>query len=270
MSTGIQGGGSKKALSRRARRARKSSSGGRPQIRQLTFEDGLWGGAREGAGRKRGSGAGVPHGPRERFKNLPVHITMRLIPDLNGLRHPAESEVVRGALAAGREKEGFRLVQYSIQWDHLHLLAEAVNEFYLAQAAQGLGVRLAKRLNRLWDRAGSVFAERHHTHPLRDPFSTFHAQRYVLCNGRKHGAHFEPGPDPLSSGPAFRHWSDIDPSLAVPDECVVEPTLWLLTTGWLLYGRPFASSEIPPRSIVRGAPPIRRNGERILLPRQRP
>jgi hypothetical protein len=39
------------------------------------------------------------------------------------------------------------LVQYSIQWDHLHLLAEAVNEFYLAHAAQGLGVRLAKRLN---------------------------------------------------------------------------------------------------------------------------
>lgn len=150
----------------------------------------------------------------------------------------------------------------------MHLLAEAVNEVYLAQATQGLGVRLARSLNRLWDRTGSVFAERHHTHLLRDPHSALHAQRYVLCNGRKHGAHFEPGPDPLSSGPAFRHWSDIAPSLAVPDKCVLEPTLWLLTTGWLVHGKAFASSEIPPRSIVRGASLVHRNGERILLPRQ--
>ena len=72
---------------------------------------------------------------------------------------------------------------------------------------QGLAIRLAKALNRLWRRSGSVFLERFHAR-LAERFGSIRRVRiYVLNNARKHGVRLPPGvPDPSSSGPWFRFW----------------------------------------------------------------
>jgi len=73
---------------------------------------------------------------------------------------------------------------------------------------QGLGIRVAKALNKHWHgRRGSVFAERYFARALKRPMQVWRAVRYVLNNARKHGAWSGNHPDPFSSGRWFQGWS---------------------------------------------------------------
>src|SRR5690606_35823252 len=135
----------------------------------------------------------------------------------------AESEVVRKALretAASPFGEGARWIQYSIQWTHVHLLVEANDAAALSAALHSFTIRIARGLNRLWGRKGRVFADRYHEHVLKTPREVREALRYVLCNANKHRVPVPAGPDPLSSGKAFREWSDIPAAASQPDPCV--------------------------------------------------
>ena len=160
-------------------------------------------------------------------------ITTRLRGGLPSLRHPREAARVRAALAlanarfctavAADENDApsakatatvgtalvqsapFQVVHHSIQSNHLHLIVEAADRATLTSGMRGLLVRLARALNRLWSRCGSVFADRFHERELRNPRQVRNALVYVLQNLRKHGIALA-GPDPLSSGPQFDGW----------------------------------------------------------------
>ena len=73
------------------------------------------------------------------------------------------------AFWGGCNRFGFRLVHYSVQGNHMHLLVEAADEKSLARGMNGLGVRVAKGLNRVMGRSGKVLDERYHGHILRTP-----------------------------------------------------------------------------------------------------
>jgi hypothetical protein len=87
--------------------------------------------------------------------SLPVHVTLRLMPRLWGLRRP-------------------------------NLIVEAASNEWLARAMQGLSTRLAIALNRLRGEHGRVFADRYHAHVLRTPPEVRRAVAYVLDNHLKH------------------------------------------------------------------------------------
>jgi len=70
---------------------------------------------------------------------------------------------------------------------------------------RALLVRIARALNRLWNRSGSIFADRFHERALRTPSEVRNSLVYVLQNARKHGI-AAGGPDPYSSGPWFDGW----------------------------------------------------------------
>ena len=111
---------------------------------QLPLRPRTWGGSRPGAGRSRTPGSGVPHRPRPAITRHEVaHVTVRLRPVVATLRNGRSFRVVRGCLAAARERFGFRLVEFSLQGQHLHLVCEAEDRRSLARGMQGLGVRLA-------------------------------------------------------------------------------------------------------------------------------
>src|SRR5687768_6395278 len=126
------------------RRSRK------PKQRELPYES--WGGARKGAGRKPKNGvAGVSHRTREEQKpRHPVHVTPKLRAHLPRLRQKAEYAALRGAFGKGRERFGFRLCHYAVLDDHLHLIVEAADRTALRRGLQGLAIRIARALNRLW------------------------------------------------------------------------------------------------------------------------
>jgi len=157
-------------------------------MRQSAFKFRTWGGARAGAGRKpNGRWAGVSHlGRPVHSRHHPLHVTLRVRQGLSTLREHELFLEVRRALAAGRERFGFRLVHFSVQRDHLHLLAEARDRRALSRGVQGLSIRVARAINRRLRRHGRVFADRYHARALKTPRAARWALRYVLLNVRKH------------------------------------------------------------------------------------
>lgn len=121
-------------------------------------------------------------------QRFPVHVTLRVRPEVWNLRSRRCFRALCGAFARGRERLGFRLVHFSVQGNHLHLVVEAPDQIRLARGMQGLAVRMAKRLNHVMQRRGAVFADRYHAHIVRSPRETRAAVAYVLGNFAKHRA----------------------------------------------------------------------------------
>jgi REP element-mobilizing transposase RayT len=168
--------------------------------RQLRIDFRTRGGLRPGAGRKPKNGqAGVSHLTRPELKRrFPVHVTLRVRREVWSLRSRRCFAAIRRAFVGGRERFGFRLNEFSVQGNHVHLIAEAESNPSLSRGMQGLAIRLAKALNRLMQRRGTVFADRYHAHILRTPAEVRNALSYVLNNDRKHWDSKHPI-DPYSS-----------------------------------------------------------------------
>jgi REP element-mobilizing transposase RayT len=193
------------------------------------------GGRRKGAGRKpKGPRPRVPHRARgPHAARYPVHVTLRIEDGLPSLRGRLAFLVVKGALADGCEKSGYRVVEYSVQGNHLHLLCEASCRERLVRGMQGLAVRIAKRLNRLWIRRGRVFADRYHERVLRTPREVRSALVYVLANARKHGVALSEWIDRCSSACWFGGFRDRRPDVGSP---LPGARTWLLGMGWRRVG----------------------------------
>jgi REP element-mobilizing transposase RayT len=156
--------------------------------------------------------------------------------------------VLAAAFAATRERDGFRLIHYSVQSNHLHLMCEARERTALSRGIQSLAIRVAKRLNSLWQRAGKLFADRYHDRILRTPKEVRNALAYVLNNAAHHGVALPRGElDPFSSGAWFDDWRAIRGGAREPNPLARART-WLLSVGWLRHGRiELASAPGPPR-----------------------
>ena len=130
--------------------------------------------------------------------------------------------------------DSFRLLQFSVQSDHLHLVLEADEPTRLARGVQGLAIRVARAVNRVLGRCGRVWDGRYHAHVLRNPREVRNALVYVLQNFRKHLRH-SAGLDPRSSAAWFQGWRTID---AAPREgaVVVAARTWLARVGWRRHG----------------------------------
>ena len=206
------------------------------------------GGPRKGSGRKpKGDRPLVSHDRRAALASRnPVHVTCKLRRGLPTLRRKAEYRVLRGAFAKGCERFGFRLVHYSVQGDHLHLIAEAKDRRALSRGMQGLLVRVAKGLNKLWSRKGSVFGDHYHDRILRTPREVRNALAYVMHNARKHGRHVTKGLDHFCSGWWFDGWREelTIRGLDGVERPVAHARTWLLDKGWRKH-RLLSLSEVP-------------------------
>ena len=212
-------------------------------VRQLTIFP--RGGFRRGAGRKpKGGSAHVTHARRSRLtRHDPVIVTTHLVSGLPNLRRERTLVTLRAALSAGSDRFGFRLVEFSVQSNHLHFLVEAEDARSISRGMQGLLVRVAKALNRVWERRGKVLRDRFHARILRTPRDVRYALVYVLQNARKHGAQLT-GIDAHSSGPWFRGWRDRVGRTPSP---IAAARSWLLTTGWQRLGL-LRTDEAPARA----------------------
>ena|SRR5947209_7158315 len=195
-----------------------------------------WGGRRPGAGRKRTPGRrpSVPHRTRPPHKAAhPVHVTLRTTAAVRCLRAPRVFPAVRRALAEASH-EGFRIIEFSAQDDHLRLLVEAEDRSCLSRGLSGLAIRLARAVNRALGRRGAVWADRYHARAVTTPRAVRHAIVYVLANRKKH-APGERGLDGCSSARWFTGWRDAPPP---PTERspVARARTWLAAVGWRRHG----------------------------------
>jgi hypothetical protein len=179
------------------------------RAKQLEFVIRQHGGRRAGAGRKAAGRRNVMHRVRPRHDaRVPVHVTLRTTALPASLRAPAVFAVVRVALARA-SRTAFRVVAFSVQRNHVHLVVEADVTIELVRGLQGLAIRVAKSVNRVLGRRGSVWGDRYHARELATPREVRNAFRYVFQNHRKHGQGRGQRFDPCSSAAwwdGWKHW----------------------------------------------------------------
>jgi putative transposase len=205
-----------------------------------------WGGRRDGAGRK-------PALARRRVRHrrrpvhdgrCPAHVTLRASNHLPSLRRDDVFGAVRAAFVKG-STDRFRIIHFSVQRDHVHLLLEADGHIRLRRGVQGLAIRIAKAVNRTLRRHGRVWADRYHVRALETPREVRHALVYVLQNWRKHLTDVR-GLDPRSSAAWFTGWRV---AIATPPQRVpiVAARTWLASVGWRRHGLLRFDEEPRPR-----------------------
>ncbi len=199
-----------------------------------------WGGYRPGSGRRpKGDVSGVSHHTRAEISSRnPVCITLRTKPELGNLRRKKLHDAVCGALIEGCDTGTFRICQYSVQKNGILLLAEAKDRVSLSRGMQGVNVRIAKALNRLWDRNGSVFADRYETQVLKSGQQVRAALVYILNNFRLESKSDKNSVDQFSSATYFDGWDNPPSKMAekLDPAPVVAPRTALLKTSWRKYG----------------------------------
>jgi REP element-mobilizing transposase RayT len=216
----------------------------------------LRGGKRPGSGRKpKGEKAHVPHRMRRELDaRQPAHVVLRVAKRVKWLRTPHAYRAIRGALAVVLDRaDEFRIVHFSLQGDHVHLLCEASDREALARGMQAFQISAARRLNRELRSRGTVFPDRYFAESLGSVRQVRHTLAYVLNNWRKHrqdGGYslFDGRIDPYSSGVSFAGWKERTRPVEIPERYeplrVSDPRTWYLTTGYKL-GPPISVYEVP-------------------------
>jgi putative transposase len=185
---------------------------------------------------------------------FPAHVTVKLRQRLPALRRKEAYAALRAAFAAGCDRFGFRLVHYAVLNDHLHFVVEATGRPSLSRGMQGLLIRVARALNKLWQRQGSVFADRYHDRVLKSPREVRNVLVYVFGNGRHHAAQgrmvaVPQAIDMFTSAPWFDGYREAFDVRGLTAEVrpVTDAKTWLLNVGWRRHGL-LSVHEVPAAS----------------------
>ena len=201
------------------------------------------GGQRPGAGRPAAARPIIHHVKRSKIPDGPAHVTLRVRKDVPSLRFKRFVREFRRSLRQACERDGFRVVHYSVQHNHVHLIVEAAEKDALGRGMKAIASRLARAANRVFGRSGRILAGRYHLRVLKTPREVRNAIAYVLLNVRKHWhqrwGHAPPVKiDAASSSRWFEGWrvdAPMDDESPGPPE-VAPARSWLLSTGWRKWG----------------------------------
>lgn len=145
---------------------------------KLNLHMGKRGGRRPDCGRKRIKSKGVAHRCRESVTaRTPMHINFKYktyIKNKDCLR------LLKRAILNARS-HGLRVLHFSLQTNHIHLIVEADHNDILTTGMRSLTVTFAKGLKK-----GRIQLERYHLHVLRAVRETRNAIHYVIFNQQKH------------------------------------------------------------------------------------
>lgn len=143
------------------------------------------------------------------------------------------------------QRSDFRIVEFNVLGNHVHLIVEAADREALSRGVQGFTVRFTRRVNRVLGREGRLFAQRYHSRALKTPLEVRNALRYVLMNRKHHraGKFQKNWIDPWSSAAWFSGWARpvvLDSSwkreLTSLPKPTADPKTWLLRVGWKRWG----------------------------------
>jgi REP element-mobilizing transposase RayT len=224
--------------------------------RQRAFEFRTWGGRRDGAGRKPRDPRRpcTPHRARPaHYHGHPVHITLRARRGAPSLRAERPFVTLREAVAMASREE-FRVLHFSVQRDHVHLIVEARDRYALSSGARGLAVRLARRLNGAVRRRGALWGDRWNGRDLKTPREVRNALVYVLANFKKHLPGAPELLDACSSAAWFDGFVDVSAARLEVLRAGLDPPVrrarsWLGAIGWRRRGL-VSARESPAGSLA--------------------
>ena len=158
--------------------------------------------------------------------------------------------MLRESFGQACERPDFRLVHYSVQRNHFHLIVEAQDQEALGRGMKSIGARIAHLIQRIFKLSGRILSGAYHAHILRCPSEVRRALAYVLLNARKHAKQLKRTPPPAGLDAASSsRWFDGFTRRRVPNRTgpmeVARPKLWVLQKGWKLAGGLIDPAMVP-------------------------
>jgi putative transposase len=150
----------------------------------------------------------------------PHHITLRVRKHVWNLRSQRCFSRIAHALKGVQPRLGFRVVHFAVLGNHVHLLVEAEDRSSMTNGVRALAIRIAKRLNKMMGRRGSLYVDRYDERILENPTTVRIALRYVLTNAEHHYG---------ASASKFDRFSSAAPACR---DLVRRAASWLLRIGW--------------------------------------
>jgi REP element-mobilizing transposase RayT len=148
---------------------------------QLTFINS------KGAGRPTIHDVGIRHRERPRLTKLSsLHLTIKIKRIKADLKNKSILKVLKRAICNARKK-GLRVIHFSLEYDHIHLLIETPDNSNLGLGMQSLGVTLVRGINQFNKSSGGVYKHRYHFRKINSSRELKRVMNYLFNNGLKHG-----------------------------------------------------------------------------------
>lgn len=140
------------------------------------------------AGRKAFHDPGIRHTARPVLtKPSSLHLTIKVQKIKADIKNKMILTMLKKAILNAR-RMGLKVIHYSLEYDHVHLLIEADNNVILGKGMQSLGVTLSKAINRTKRIKGRVYKHRYHFRKINSARELKNVMFYIFNNGVKHGA----------------------------------------------------------------------------------
>jgi REP element-mobilizing transposase RayT len=114
-----------------------------------------------------------------------LHLTVKILRAKANLKNKIILSILKKSIMNAR-KMGLRVIHYSLEYDHVHLLVEAADNFILGKGMQAFGITFSKALNRLRKIKGTVYKHRYHFRKIVGARQLKNVLNYIFSNGLKH------------------------------------------------------------------------------------
>lgn len=140
----------------------------------------------KGVGRPAKIDKGIRHTAREKIsKPTALHLTIKVRENKADIKTKKILKALHQAIKRARFKK-LKIIHYTLEYNHLHLVVEAHNNLILQKGMQALGVSLSKAINRIKQLKGAVYKHRYHFRKLASRREFKNALLYIFKNGMKH------------------------------------------------------------------------------------
>lgn len=141
---------------------------------------------RKGAGRPAKVDIGIRHIRRERInKPSALHLTIKVRENKADIQNKRILKALHHAIKRARLQR-LRVVHYTLEYNHAHLVVEASDNKVLHKGMQAFGISIAKAINKMKQVKGTVYKHRYHLRKLKTKREVKNAIQYVFGNGIKH------------------------------------------------------------------------------------
>ncbi len=140
----------------------------------------------KGAGRPALHDSGIRHTARPKIARLTaLHLTIKVRSNKADIKNKKILKALHHAIKRARLKK-LKVIHYTLEFNHLHLLIECESHKILHQGMQSFGISLAKAINKIKMLKGSVYKHRYHFRKLASRRELKNVLHYIFNNGKKH------------------------------------------------------------------------------------
>lgn len=189
----------------------------------------------KGAGRPARVDKGIRHTEREKItKPTSLHLTIKVRENKADIQSKRILKALHHAIMRARLKR-LKVIHYSLEFNHVHLLVEAQDNTVLHKGMQALGISLSKAINKIKIVKGAVYKHRYHFRKITSTRQLKNVLHYIFNNGVHHKRSSNIL-DPFNSLPAEVRLDDIYKAKAKKIKADIENSLFLKKLSMELKG----------------------------------